>query len=368
MGRLLDQLQLRAPSGSLARTLVESVEQLPGLTEWSLPEPVGARFLEIFKWGLAITSTRSLPGIEELQTAFGRQVVATGAPTEETFAELSAAALCVSLGSIAAGHIPTGPGRTADWRMVWPEAAEIDVEVTVARRKERHVRRQTEATELAAELFDSARRCDLVVNLVDPTNPRDRTAVVKATKAISCGESQSVPGRWSIQAEPANREAGTVWTNGQDSAPDWWSQDGARSCAFVQQVDERDTAVVTSQVRVWFGVPYVAYVNPVMRKADSPQGTEGLPFLIAVDVSQLPGAFAEIPRVALGFLPFWTAVGGILLFRSLADFDRVGWSWRLVRNPHAAVQLPESLCAGRTGLVGVTDSYRMLLETLGSSA
>lgn len=368
MGRLLDQLQLRAPVGSLARTLVESVEQLPDLADWSLPEPVGARFLDVFKWGQAITSTRVLPGTDELHATFGREVAACGAPEEETFAELSAGALCISLGSIAAGHIPTGPRRTADWRMVWPEAAEVDVEVTVAKRKELHVRRQAGATTLAAELFDSARRCDLVVNLVDPTNPADRSAVVKAATAMSCGESQSVPGSWSIHAVPAHREAGTVWTAGQDPAPEWWSQDGARSCAFVQQVGDRYSLVAKSQVRVWFGVPYVAYVNPVMRKADSPQGTEGLPFVVAVDVSQLPGAFEEIPRVAMGYLPFWTAVGGILLFESWADPERVGWRWRLVRNPNAAIPLPETLCAGRADLSRVTDSYRMLLETVGSSA
>jgi putative addiction module component (TIGR02574 family) len=86
--------------------------------------------------------------------------------------------------------------------MVWPDAAEIDVEVTVALRKEQHVRRQAEATTLAEALFDPARKCDLVVNLVDPTNPRDQAAVVDAAKALSCGESSGVlkPRGWASEA------------------------------------------------------------------------------------------------------------------------------------------------------------------------
>lgn len=94
-----------------------------------------------------------------------------------------------------------------------------------------------------------------------------------------------------------------------------------------------------------------------MRKADGPQGAQGLPFLVVVDVSDLPGAFTEIPRVAASFLPFWKAVGGILIFRKMADFDRVGWSWRLIRNPDATILLPQSLCDGRADLPTTMDSY-----------
>jgi hypothetical protein len=101
---------------------------------------------------------------------------------------------------------------------------------------------------------------------------------------------------------------------------------------------------------VGFGVPYNSYVNPIMRKADFPQGTAGLPFLLAVDVSDLAGALREIPRAVAGFLPFWKAVSGILLFHDVMGVDQVGWLWRLIRNPHSVVPLPEALCAGRADL------------------
>lgn len=97
------------------------------------------------------------------------------------------------------------------------------------------------------------------------------------------------------------------------------------------------------QVRVLFGVPAVAYINPVMKKADRPQGRAGRPFLLAVDVFGLPGAFRDLPRQIESFFEQWTRVSGILLFMDLPAVDKSAWWWRVLSNPHAVTRLPESL-------------------------
>ena len=107
--------------------------------------------------------------------------MASGRPAPETFAELSGAAICVALGAVAGGRIPRGSGRTADWRMVWPGDAGLDLEVTAAKRKKKHVERQTFATDLANALFTADREFDLVIDLADPPLPEDRDAIL--TKA-----------------------------------------------------------------------------------------------------------------------------------------------------------------------------------------
>jgi len=62
-------------------------------------------------------------------------------------------------------------------------------------------------------------------------------------------------------------------------------------------------------------------------------------------------ARGEMPRAVAGFLPQWTAVSGIMLFQDVMfGFERVGWSWCLLSNPHAAVPLPDALSAGRANL------------------
>ena len=82
-----------------------------------------------------------------------------------------------------------------------------------------------------------------------------------------------------------------------------------------------------------------------MKKAAKPQGKKGVPFLIALDVQDLPGAFRELPIAILGYLPQWTAVSGILLFLDMMASTKCGWHWRLIQNPHATTSLPESLAA-----------------------
>jgi hypothetical protein len=120
-----------------------------------------------------------------------------------------------------------------------------------------------------------------------------------------------------------------------------------------------DTYRAPPQVRICFGVPYVSYVNPIQKKSDSPQGTKGLPFLVAVDITDIPDAFKEIPRAVEELLPFWTGVSGILLFQSVISSDRVGWIWRLIKNPYAEVPLPEELCAGRANLPEIKHTWYM---------
>jgi hypothetical protein len=113
-----------------------------------------------------------------------REIAALDAPTLETFAELSAAGLCVALGAIMAGRIPEGQSRIADWRMVWPVDAEVDVEVTVGRKKQAHLDREEAAKLLINELFDEYRSFDLVIDMLDSTNKSHYEAVRQASAQI----------------------------------------------------------------------------------------------------------------------------------------------------------------------------------------
>ena len=99
------------------------------------------------------------------------------------------------------------------------------------------------------------------------------------------------------------------------------------------------------QVRMIFGIPWVAYINPVMNKAATPQGKKGVPFLIAVDVHGLPGAFTAMPPAIDPYMSQWTSVSGILLYTDVVSTRTSGWRWRLLVNPHSANLLPQSLHA-----------------------
>lgn len=345
-----ERVRSRVPAAPVVRELVECVEQLPGLDGWSPTHGIENHWTDLIAWGFVLWMTRSLAGVDALRQSLANEILASGRPAPDTFAELSAAGLCVAFRPTAGGRIPRSGGKTADWRMIWPPDLPVDVEVTVARRKEAHRERQALATDLAQTLFRPQRDVDLVVHLADPVANEDRAEILSFSEEIVAGVTKGIPGRWELRCEQITREPTVLLVGGMDSRPPWWSEKDA--CCFVLQgqIAGPDARRAPAQVRVHFGVPYDSYVNPVMRKADFPQGEPGLPFLVVLDVSTLPGAFNEMPRALAGFLPLWKGVSGILLFQDMMAIERVGWAWRLLSNPDAAVPLPAALAKERADL------------------
>jgi hypothetical protein len=96
--------------------------------------------------------TRSVPGAQDLHSALANSILIGGEPEPDILAELSDAALCIALGAIAAGRIPEDENRTADWRIMWSENADVDVEVGCAAKTLKHVRSLDAAKALAAEV------------------------------------------------------------------------------------------------------------------------------------------------------------------------------------------------------------------------
>lgn len=277
MGKLLDQLGQHLPPDEILRDFIREVEALSGLADWETPAFAATHWPLIVRWGHALWMTRTIAGVERVRQKLGEEIAAENQPRQDTFAELSAAALCVALGAVMAGRIPECDSPSADWRMVWPEDAEVDVEATIAQKKDAHVRRAEAAEKLIEALYDPQRRFDLVVDILDSTNQADCDEIIEASNGILSGEIAAKPGSYEVRAEPITRETTVLYFGGQDPAPAWWPNDQARLYRFFQAVAGPESTTAPPQVRVWTGLPFVSYVNPVMRKADSPQGTGGLP-------------------------------------------------------------------------------------------
>jgi hypothetical protein len=355
-----EKLKGRVPDGPLVRELVEFVERLPSLDQWRPPEGIENRWTDLVRWGLPLKMTERLEGLDSLRRCLASEVLMTGRPTPDSFAELSGAGLCVALGAISGTRLPRSHSKTADWRLIWPTNATVDVEVTAAKTKAAHIERRRIVSDLAPALWREDRDFDLVADLADPTIREDRETILGMAPGVTLGRVEGVPGRWQLRAEPITRTPTTFLTGRVDERPAWWAASDARCFMVHAMVAGPGAARAPAQVRVYYGVPYNSYVNPVLAKANFPQGLAELPFLLAVDVSELPGAFRELPRVVADFLPNWQRVSGILLFDEILGADRVGWMWRLLKNPHAFVELPETLCSGRADLPGQMETVVQL--------
>ena len=331
-----------APHGPVVEALLERLRRLPLLAGWAPKHGLQPRRPHVLHWAHVLSLLDSFTGHDALINQFCEEIIAADAPQPNTFAELSAAALAGALGAASGRRLDRAATPTADWRITWPPDAAVDVEVTVGRQKAEHVRRHDAANGLLNYFTAKDRTDDLVIHIADPTNREDATQVIETVSEVEPNGSIDNSGRWSVRRVQVSRDTFAIYS-GFDEAPSWWPRGVLRQIVFEVVLAGPESTQAPGQVRVLFGVPAIAYINPVMKKADRPQGEEGRPFLLAVDVLSLPGAFSDLPQQIDGFFEQWSRVSGILLFADLPAMDRSAWRWRLLPNPHAVTRLPESL-------------------------
>jgi hypothetical protein len=173
--------------------------------------------------------------------------------------------------------------------------------VTVGRQKAEHVRRYDAANQLLGYFTAKNRTDDLVIHIADPTSRERVNQVIEAANAVEPNGSIDESGQWSVRRVPVSRDAFTIYS-GFDEVPEWWPRVLLRQMVLEVWLAGPESTHAPGQVRVLFGVPAIAYINPVMKKTDRPQGQEGYPFLLAVDVFGLPGAFRDLPPQIDSFL------------------------------------------------------------------
>jgi hypothetical protein len=350
MGDWYTRLRDRLPDAPIVSTLVECVEALPGIQQWSPRHGLETRWTNILHWGHVLWSTASLVGTSELLADISSEILQTDHPNPDSFAELSAAGLCVSFGALDGERLQRASHPIADWRLRWSGEGLVDVEVTTAKRKPAHIRRSEAAATIAERLFILEMEDDVVVHIVDPTDAADADAMLAAARSLAKGGTLEEPGRWQVRREDVLRDVKVIVKGELDARPSWWPARDVRSLVIRGILAGPDSTKAPAQLRIFFGVPYDAYINPVMKKADAPQGTAGHPFLLVVDVMGLAGAMTELPEILPGYFAQWSRISGVLLFTDLVALNRSGWVWRLLANPTAAHPLPASLTDGRANL------------------
>jgi hypothetical protein len=289
--------------------------------------------------------TGSLRDVQPLIRQLVREILELGEPEASTIAELSAAGLCVGLGATGGHKVPRGLTPTPDWQLEWGSGNAVDVEVTIATEKPDLVMRRALANDLLTSVYRSDREFDVIVHMVDVASSEDRAAVANAAADIAVGDIREYLGRWRVRGMPITRDIYTIVEGPKPSAPDdrpaWWPK-GHRGMMWQLKgaVAGPGATRAPAQVRVCFDFSRDAYLNPVQRKVEASQGRSGIPFLIAVDVGRLPDAHQALTDVIDGYLEFWPSVSGFLIYQDAASFNWLGWSFRIIRNPHAAVPLP----------------------------
>jgi hypothetical protein len=332
-------------SAPIAYEALRMLEQFDdNLSAWEPSSIDEFNSLYIASWGISFAIFKENTTLNYLRKKFANQIVKTGEPDSKDMAEISAMTLALGAGAQDIKHIKRSVrGRTPDFRAVW-QGKSVDVEVTRADRKPEHKNIQKNLISLSRQLQNYLSDFDLTVNLPRPLNSKNLKHMLDAVDKLQIGDELSDIPLWHLQAKPIMRDVGTLITgNRWDPLPDWWDHDLVRTIYFSQIVDTRDAERPHPQIKIFHGLPLTGYINPVQRKADRPQGSKGVPYLIACDTSKLPEAFQEFRRVLPDYFEMWNHVSGFLLFSRylLPSPWRLFWKALMIPNDLALLPLPD---------------------------
>lgn len=260
-------------------------------------------------------------------------VVAGRAPEGDTLAELHVAGLLRHLG-FAAALLPTRKGlKTPD--IHGPDLnPPVDVEVVRGALRPRHQEFQASVSALHQRV-QAREHSDLAIYLHREVAGDDFAVIAYEAARLEVGTSRDLDGLCRIVALPGGDQPP------QDApwAPDHWSEKGAKFLATSVSMGS-----ILGRVHIEAFMPPATYLNTVKRKAERPQRTGDLPYLIAVDVMQFPNAMRDVVAELETPLTDWPHVSGVLMvmpFFFTVSFPQ--WRARLIPNPSAAKPLPAPL-------------------------
>lgn len=344
---LWEALQPVIPDESvpIVEASIRALSNLPAMSTWKPDRLTWGKAMDVMTWGFPLVFLSAYPSLDRLRSAYGASIIEQGRPDPCTSAEIAAAGLVAAVGANDLEYVKTGKERTPDFRVRW-ENAVIELEVTKASQKPAHVRCAEMAETLGGELLNLCRAWDIVVHVVDKLTEAEIGMILAAGKNITpAGPADDKPGHWRVYAETVDRPADQFLRGGQSGpVPAWWPAGAVTQCCVGSRIGGPETSGARGQVRVNYAVPVTSYINPVEKKVDHFQGSGDTPYVIALEVAKMPGAFREFRRELPAYFQEWPRISAVLVFVGpYFGYVEVGWIWEIRVNPRARYPLPTAM-------------------------
>lgn len=262
----------------------------------------------------------------------------------DAFAELQAAALMFAFGASSIDIVPRSSLKTQDFHVLWGNA-EIEVEVTKSSKKLNHIQLGKQAEDVSEALHKLGHSFDLVAHVSELLNVDTRARLLDAASKIKCGATIGEDGSWQVSSKNITREVFELMTVGADDAePLWWPKNTAKMFSIFQICAVEGSEIAPPQAKLYSAVPLDGYLNSAKKKAQKFQGSASKPYLVAIDVCDLPRPFEVFQKGLDRLFPRWKHISGVLIFKSSISRDTAGWTVQLFRNQAASRPLPEEFC------------------------
>jgi hypothetical protein len=326
--------------------LTNRVRSLPALSEW-IPESNKISVLRILCLGVVlgrVSNSTFKPLLESIATSLRNEECLR----KDDFAELKAASL-IRLWCDDIEYIPRGNNqRTPDLNATL-NGYKFEIEVTTAEEKYEQAARRNTISLLEQKIVDLPLKGHLSAYILDSPNEVEQAEIIREASELSiAGDTVELKDRWHLQLS-APRTSGEFVA--EFNPPSWWPNQHATPASLKSRCTfEAGRYTTNASIEVRWGLSTKSYINPIKKKAERPQGTGSLPFLIAMDANSLPGAIKWYEENLPSYWEQWQHVSGVLIFNTgIGGLESLLWNYKLFPNPLCEINLPEALLQRCTG-------------------
>jgi hypothetical protein len=327
----------------LARNSVNAFFQLSGAKLWRPEKLLLGEISYVIDIGLPL----SILGLNRLTKEYLDQInesVSVGKRVPpKLWSEIEVATILKHYGA-EVEFVPRGPRKTPDLRAHWTPNTPVEIEVT--RGEVRHLHKSVIGG--VEDFVQTLRPGDLDWHIVcfvtDASDPEILAAAFDAAIGLQPGQSREESNCWFVRAVAL--EERNIVVGGQVAellGPDWWPKDEPTRFSNSTLINGKGNPVVS--LRSLY--PETSYMNPLIRKANHGQHTDGVPYIIALNASVLPRAHVRMKDEILLNFAAWDHVSGVLIYYPLfyTGAKKKIFKFHVFENPGATSAMPpELLC------------------------
>lgn len=336
------------------REAVCEVGSLPALKTWRPIFKHGFEALRIVEWGIPLVLTKRLSDefthLKPLRQKIGSAIAKNGAPISSDLAEMDIAALMVLNKARSLKRVKVASSPRPDFHAQWDDLV-VEIEVTKALPRETHVELDNFAQELMQKIMTLKLPWRIVVYFANKQTEEGTQMLLQTLQGMQPGHYKESSGKWWLFVEepplpvPVTEFNMTIDPNVGNHLIEGWPSGTAiaGATAGIRIYNPEEDMITVSVIDVVPGVPMVNYINPLDRKATRIQGSKISPFIIAVDIGNLPGGYIGYQRFLPLYLKEYPSISAVLLFHRDAQTNKFGWIWELHLNSYADYLLPSAM-------------------------
>ncbi len=260
-----------------------------------------------------------------------------GAISSGTWGEISTIAILSKICKLSISSIHTSANKTPDFLAVI-NGYEVEVESTKASRKELQMEMSQRFGAFCQEIAAiKSAGIDAVIHIGENFQEADKDEIINFYKNNGLNKcSIDIVNRYHASIIDPIYQPGVLMSMAhQEIRPVWFRKSDDLVSQFCATAKVGDASVNQGQSRIAFQTKVQRYMDPVKQKMSKFQGTGTRPFILFLDVTNLPKAMEIYEKKSQKLLNKYDLLSCLVVFNNLLESEECGYNFVIIENEAA---------------------------------